>query len=64
MEDNKLNYITAPPVESANAIIAGNQKQIVNHKRSRRKNDHLFIVLAGIIGVFVWIVFFYPGDAD
>ena len=61
MEDNKLNYITAPPVESANAIIAGNQKQIVNHKRSRRKNDHLFIVLAGIIGVFVWIVFFTLG---
>ena len=61
MEDNKLNYITAPPVESANAIIAGNQKQIVNHKRSRRKNDHLFIVLAGIIGVFMWIVFFTLG---
>ena len=61
MEDNKHNYITAPPVESANAIIAGNQKQIVNHKRSRRKNDHLFIVLAGIIGVFMWIVFFTLG---
>lgn len=61
MEENNINYATAPPVEPENAITADTQKQTVNHKRSRRKNDHFIIALSGIIGVTAWIVFFTLG---
>lgn len=61
MEENNINYATAPSVKPENSITAGNQRQTVNHKRSRRKNDHLIIVLFGITGVIAWIVFFTLG---
>jgi|SRR6185312_10701699 len=61
MEENNINYTTAPPVESENSLTAGNLKQTVSHKRKRPKNDHLIIVLSGIIGVMAWIVLFTLG---
>jgi len=61
MEENNINYTTAPPVESENSLTAGNLKQTVSHKRKRLKNDHLIIALSGIIGVMAWIVFFTLG---